>query len=275
MKKYQKVACLNLSNSSLHYKKYTVSSSCRPHMHRFYEIELIESGSGIHIINGIKHPYQKGTMYLLRPTDLHEIIIEKPSVNHLLQIPVCTMPKVIIELINSSTHIYAATLNNEQSKFYEMLFDSLKEITPAHGKLDLQLSINIVSVIALSFLKLEFSKETDIVVTGNSKVHGIIEYIQGNFTKNISLSDLANHVFLNKNYLSSMFTKYTGITVTEYIRRMRLDYAYLLCLTTEYSSSQIGDMCGYNSASNFLRDFKKRYHVSPMSVRKANENQQN
>lgn len=271
MKTNRKVACLNLPNSSLHYRKYTVSSSCRPHMHRFYEIELIESGCGVNIINGVKYPYKRGEMYLLRPTDLHEIIIEKPSVNHLLQIPVCTMPKDIIEFINSSTRIYAATLNNEQYSFFETLLDSLKNITPAYGKLDSHLSISIISAIVLSFLKLEFSEKPDITVTDNCKVRSVIEYIRENFTKNISLSDLANQAFLNKNYLSSIFAEYTGITVSEYIRRMRLDYAYMLCLTTEYPSSQIGDMCGYSSASNFLRDFKNKYGASPMSVRKANK----
>ena len=49
---------------------------------------------------------------------------------------------------------------------------------------------------------------------------------------------------------------------------MRLMYASRLVVISEKSTQEICENCGYNSVSHFLRDFKKKFGMSPMKMRK-------
>ncbi len=44
------------------------------HWHEFFEIALVQSGTGTHILNGIHTPLRKKCLYLLTPADFHEIV---------------------------------------------------------------------------------------------------------------------------------------------------------------------------------------------------------
>lgn len=44
------------------------------HAHEYYELEVIESGSGTLLLNGKKHQISRGSLYMLSPADFHEIV---------------------------------------------------------------------------------------------------------------------------------------------------------------------------------------------------------
>lgn len=72
----------------------------------------------------------------------------------------------------------------------------------------------------------------------------------------------------DKKYLCYVFKKYTGVTMTEYLNNIRLNYAVGLLKNTGKTVSDIALDLGFSSVSYFNVIFKKRYGVSPKEMRK-------
>ncbi len=95
----------------------------------------------------------------------------------------------------------------------------------------------------------------------------IINYINQNFFKDISIRSLAQDFVINPNYISQLFRKELGMTFTDYITKMRMNYAKELLQKTEYSQGEIAAKCGYSDYFYFIRVFKKTTGVTPGQFR--------
>lgn len=80
----------------------------------------------------------------------------------------------------------------------------------------------------------------------------------------LSLSSVAQNLYVNASYLSSLFKRVTGISLTEFINQTRLGKAKEL-LDQGYADTiaVLAHWCGYNNEYYFMRCFKKRYGASP------------
>ena len=96
----------------------------------------------------------------------------------------------------------------------------------------------------------------------------ILNYIDSNFTKNISSSSVSKHFGYDESYFCRKFKKSTGITVTNYIKTQRLEHARRLLEKTKESVRHIAMSCGFIDASYFTNCFKSIYKVSPSEYRK-------
>lgn len=102
-------------------------------------------------------------------------------------------------------------------------------------------------------------------------LEAVISYIHAHFHENIRLQDIAQQFFINPNYLSVLFKKYTGKSFQEYIYGCRMNYAASLLRTTKFSLAQIAEYTGYSDYSSFVKAFQKYYHVPPAQYRKQEE----
>ena len=95
-----------------------------------------------------------------------------------------------------------------------------------------------------------------------SPVRKCVTYIDKNLHDKITLDDLGEISGLSKDYLSQLFKKTTGNTITEYIRKRRLDSSKkLLDRGTTISDTAYGlDFC---SESYFIACFKNKFGITP------------
>ena len=91
----------------------------------------------------------------------------------------------------------------------------------------------------------------------------VIEYMQENLDRHISLDELAKLVSLEKSYFLRLFRKETGKTPIDTLIEMRLAKASDLITTTDLTVNEIADKCGYNTVSFFISEYKKRYGITP------------
>lgn len=96
-------------------------------------------------------------------------------------------------------------------------------------------------------------------------------YIQENYSKITCVDDIAAYVGLNKGYLERIFKSYTGITVWNYLKNVRLKYAVKLLRTTDIPIGEIDEHLGINSRQTFYLMFQKRFGMSPQDYRKITQ----
>jgi len=92
-------------------------------------------------------------------------------------------------------------------------------------------------------------------------------YIKRNCAEKLSLDSLAKEVFLSKSYLSSIFKKETGMSLTAYITKVRVEKSKRLLLEDNASLALISNQCGFKDQSYFTKVFKKETGVSPKRFR--------
>ena len=104
----------------------------------------------------------------------------------------------------------------------------------------------------------------------NSKkvVLQVQEFIRANYANaELSLSMIAEHIFLNPTYLSRLYKKETGSNYVEYLTQYRMQEAKRLLSDSTLRINDVSAMVGYSNPQYFCTLFKKCFHVSPMEYR--------
>lgn len=236
------------------------------HSHDFFEIELIESGTGYHILNGQRKELRPGEIYFLTPDDVHAVF-----------------PKNNLKLYNimfsedflSGEPSFESVLSchGEQISLDDLI---LQRILPLIEQLcreskdketySLEYMQGLFRCIFILLLRANNSQSNSEQKYG--ELHNAVFYIRRHFRENISLADVAKYTSLSKNYFCERFRAVIGIGFNAYLNNLRTDYsAHLLSDTNE----SIIDICyesGFSSFSSFSRLFKTKYGITPSEYRK-------
>lgn len=110
----------------------------------------------------------------------------------------------------------------------------------------------------------------DVEVKDNFVINRILKHLHLNIESQISLKKLASEVNLSEGYISDCFKKHMGITIMKYAKKIRIDRAKVLLLTTNNSILEIGLTLGFHDQSHFHKVFKSFTGVSPSEYRNNN-----
>lgn len=97
----------------------------------------------------------------------------------------------------------------------------------------------------------------------NTNFIRMMEYLNQNYTRNISTNDLAQYMHMNPSYLSKIFKQEAGTTVTKYLTSLRIHKSCQMLNSGNYSISEIASATGFNDYFYFLKTFKKITGVTP------------
>lgn len=95
-----------------------------------------------------------------------------------------------------------------------------------------------------------------------------IDYILKNRNSKLTVQDIADELKINRSYLSSLFKKETGKSISDFIREEKIKAAANMLKFSEYSSSDIAKYFGFASQSHFIECFRKQTGLSPKEYRK-------
>jgi len=116
-----------------------------------------------------------------------------------------------------------------------------------------------------------YSKEpisSELDDSDQSGFNKMIAYLHSNYNQQVKLKDLAQQFYINKNYASYLFQKYTGTTYSEYINKLRMEKARELLLKSSLTIAEVAEQSGYIDYFYFSKLFKKSFGVSPTAYRK-------
>lgn len=106
----------------------------------------------------------------------------------------------------------------------------------------------------------------------NAEENGIkpaYEYICGHYTEKITLTLLSQTARCSVQTLINKFRIYYGKTPVQYITELRMNKAKELLINTDFSVSQISEICGYDNVYYFSNTFKKLTGISPLKFRQS------
>lgn len=98
-------------------------------------------------------------------------------------------------------------------------------------------------------------------------VRQTIHILETEYGGDITLSGLAERLYLNPNYLSTLFKNETGTTFTQALMRIRMEKAKALLRTTKLKIYEVGCRVGYADSAHFSRVFKNHERMSPYEYR--------
>ena len=104
--------------------------------------------------------------------------------------------------------------------------------------------------------------------TNRDVIYTCLEYIKVNFSRKLTLQELADLVHLQPNYLCALFKERTGRTIFDHITRLRINSASKLLRSTKLPVNEIAEQCGFPSVSFYTRKFTTLHGCSPTAYRK-------
>lgn len=107
-----------------------------------------------------------------------------------------------------------------------------------------------------------------------SVVEKVKEYIDGNYGQEITRNDIAEQVYLNPDYLSRLFKKETGMSISAYLLKKRIDTAKELLEQTSMPVNVISMYVGYHNYPYFTRIFHENTNYSPIEYRKKKKREE-
>ena len=102
---------------------------------------------------------------------------------------------------------------------------------------------------------------------GNPAVQEAKSFMWENYTRRLTLGEIAGHVHLNPQYFSVLFKRETGQSVVDHLTHLRLEQAKVLLKDTSLPINQVAGQVGYDDPDYFSRLFRKINGMSPRQYR--------
>ncbi len=97
-----------------------------------------------------------------------------------------------------------------------------------------------------------------------------MQYINDNLTLKLCLNDIAKHAYVHPNYLSSIFKKEAGCSLTDYIARRRVEESTYFVAYTDFEIADIANFYHFCNQSYYITTFKRYLSISPSKYRNSN-----
>ena len=258
------------------------------HYHQEFELSFITEGSGRRIVGDSVEEFHPGDLIFIGPKIPHVWISEHSNPGQpsgrtlesvymlfgydilpegLTSLPEFTHVNHAIKYSQRGLRITGHTLNQVSRIMLQLPYlDAMKRLMYFYEIMDLIGKCETGNFLASdSYVKSKFQ-------TNNSRIKKIHEYLMKNYREEINLEEIAYLVHMAPASLCRFFKSSTGLTVFEYLNKIKIDYSCKLLLNTELSIVNISYDCGFNNLSHFNKQFRKFLGQTPSQFRRLRSN---
>ena len=100
-------------------------------------------------------------------------------------------------------------------------------------------------------------------MSGDYRINKITRFIAAHYSDKLTVKDLAELVNLNKAYLGRLFKKQTGISIDQYIIKIRVRNAESMLQSGDYKVQEVAEHCGFSDVFHFYKLFRATRGFSP------------
>ena len=259
------------------------------HYHNNFEISFITEGSGKRIVADSIEEFQPGDLAFIGPNLPHVWIVDKetrmPSKRtlemvflqftlnilspQLLSLPEFSNVKRALDLSERGIQIVGHTLNEVSEIMLQLPYlKSFERMLHFFMLMDIiGRSETNIQLASKEYLKIRFT-------TGNKRIATIHEYLMNHYRDEVDLKILAALVNMAEGSLCRLFKMNMGITIFEYLNKIKTDFACKLLMDHDLSVMEVCLDSGFNNVSHFNKQFKRRTGVPPSEFRKRFEGMQ-
>jgi two-component system response regulator YesN len=126
-----------------------------------------------------------------------------------------------------------------------------------------ELLVNVTRVLENFISKVSLGKERKRKV----RFQKMRDFIHRNFTGSITAGDVAREAGLSIGRALHLFREETGMAMTAYISKMKVDYGKYLLLNSDVQLADLAGQLGYYDQSHFTKNFKKLERITPSHFR--------
>lgn len=257
--------------------------ACFPgfHFHDSYEVFYSIGGGLQFLIEDNMYALNPGDLFIINDHEIHKPLRKANSKYE--RIILIINPARIRELSPQHSHLLLSCFTSrkrgehnkiimtdvEREQFFSIV-QKIKDLNPYEmGYQALKETYFIEFLVYLNrWYRTNFTTDKPHEQLGlNPTVKSVLDYLNDNFTTQVSLEQLSDHFHLNKYYLCQLFKKTTGTTINRYIIARRLARAKIL-LQQGYSVTETSALCGFQNYTHFIRTFKNHCAVSPKQFTK-------
>lgn len=248
-----------------------------PHRHDFFELYCLLSDSFIYHVEDNRYELQPGSLILVQPGETHWPEFEGPP-REIERIVLWLNPQFISSLsifLPQTLGTIGQNLQDEhlivpEAKTYQVILNLLYSLLYEKNRADadsLYLCHLILSqlLIHISRVLNQRTRPSEEPGTRYTEIMRVHEYINSHFREPLSVADLAQRFFMDKNTMTRQFKRIVGMTPGDYIRRKRLESANTL-IRQGYGVQHAGYVSGFTDYSAFFRAFRKQYGFSPSDL---------
>ncbi len=251
-----------------------------PHIHDLFEIGYCFDGTGIFIVGGKVFPFKKGDAVVI---NTHEVHIAKGSPGgttswgFLFLDPI----RLLADNIGSYSdclklsHYCGGAFKNiidgtEHPEIAECIRNILFEIRDRpKGYRSMIRSLTWQLMLFLNrYYNAEDSEDSGRDYRDIERILPALNYIDAHYNEDIDIPFLAKLCFTSESNFRKLFHKAMGCAAMPYLMQIRLNVASAMLKNSDSSILETALQCGYNSLSNFNRQFRDHFGVSPREFRK-------
>jgi len=248
------------------------------HTHDFGEIVFVIAGKGVHVTENGRYEIQRGDVFVINGDQKHGYLKTKDlylidilySLEHFekLKEEFSNLPGFnvlfVLEPQQRQNHNFKSKLRLSETQLNKILPLLNTFIEEAH------LALPWGNAVLESFFKaivIETCRFYSNTKTNKARqlfrIEKVINYINKNIDKQITLKELAEVAELNDQVFRILFKKTTGHTPANYIIEHRISIATHLLVNENLFVSQIAERVGFKNKSYFVRKFKEIMGVTP------------
>lgn len=214
-------------------------------------IIFVLEGDMILLENNTIQSFKEHSFFLIRPYQKTNFILNFQKII-VLSINVLSFNR--FALFNWEATFENTTLNNAIIHTY------LNTIKSLYEKDKFNADINVVKLI--NYIRLSDSYKNNPFLKEHPLIKKIIAFIDSNYKKSLTVSDIASEFYINTSYLSRLFSNNMNISLLAYIRKIKI-YHLATDLITNPISKDIWKDYGYDSYETYLKHFKIVFSMSP------------
>lgn len=128
--------------------------------------------------------------------------------------------------------------------------------------------MTLLQFLESSFPHIDRNGSEQLSHTSIDRITHVLNYIHLHWNENISVTQLAEQIYVSPNYLSRFFSRYLHTTITDYIGNLRIQHALRLLREEHTSITETAIQTGFPNTSTFIRKFKQQYGLTPKQYEK-------
>jgi len=229
------------------------------YFHSYHEIFLLLGGDVEFIGNSIRTKVKPYNLFLIPKGDYHQFSVLS-NIDKYERCVIDIRKSIVygnIESLFEKRSILSLNENHRIIKNIEYLISSMSVMSDA----DYDTLLNSVVTDILLEIKYSPKKTIDIAKVDNLPMK-LIDYIDKNYTNNITLKTLAGQNFCSVSQICHIFKDSFGISIKQYLLQKRMEIAREK-IKSGIDIKTVSENVGYTDYVTFYRAYKKYFGVSP------------